>query len=295
MYQLHRHLISIVALACLLDTQVATASEPFTCITYNIRFANPKDGKDAWPHRVDTVAAYLRKGDILGLQEVTHGQLLDLEQRLPSFNWYGVGRDDGKQQGEYSPVFYRARLFDRIDAGTFWLSETPTIVGSTGWDAALPRVCSWVILEIKASGQIVWCASTHFDHRGKLARENSGIVLHDKAKALNGKENRILMGDFNCLSGSTPYTNILASDNARAIFEDARQRSLSQPLGPSSTFNGFNVLKPEKIIDHVFISRDIVVHDYRIENPKTSAGRFASDHLPVAVRLQIPEKSSGKP
>ena len=97
MYQLHRHLISIVALACLFHTQVATASEPFTCITYNIRFANPKDGKDAWPHRVDTVAAYLRKGDILGLQEVTHGQLLDLEQKafrlfaalLPFFNLEG--------------------------------------------------------------------------------------------------------------------------------------------------------------------------------------------------------------
>ncbi|MEO1992749.1 MAG: endonuclease/exonuclease/phosphatase family protein [Pirellulales bacterium] len=259
-------------------------------MTYNIRFANSKDGKDAWPHRVDTVAAHLRQADILGLQEVTHGQLLDLEQRLPSFNWYCLGRDNGKKQGEYSPVFYRASLFSHIDEGTFWLSETPEIVGSKGWDAALPRVCSWVILKIKATGQTIWCASTHFDHRGPVARNNSGAVIHNKARAFSVKASRILMGDFNCLKGSSPYKNILAPDIAQSIFVDARQRSISQPVGPNSTFNGFTVLKPEKIIDHIFVSPDVIIHDYWIDNPKTLTGRFASDHLPVVVRVQIPKK-----
>jgi len=31
--------------------------------------------------------------------------------------------------------------------GTFWLSETPEKVGSKGWDAALPRIMTWVKLK----------------------------------------------------------------------------------------------------------------------------------------------------
>ena len=109
--------------------------------TYNIRYANPNDGKDVWKNRKSTVAKYLADKDVFGLQEVTETQYDDLKAALPNHATYGVGRDDGESGGEHAPIFYRKDRFESLDQGTFWLSETPKEVGKKGWDAALPRTC----------------------------------------------------------------------------------------------------------------------------------------------------------
>src|SRR3712207_7586469 len=54
----------------------------------------------------------------------------DLEERLPGYRWIGVGRMDGKDGGEFSPILYRSTCLEPIDHGTFWLSETPEEPGS---------------------------------------------------------------------------------------------------------------------------------------------------------------------
>lgn len=112
-------------------------------ISFNIRYNNPADGEHAWPLRKERVASLLRfhQADLIGMQEVLQGQLEDLRALLPEYAWVGVGRDDGKNAGEFSPIFYRASRFEVLDSGTFWLSETPELVASKSWDAAPPITC----------------------------------------------------------------------------------------------------------------------------------------------------------
>lgn len=248
--------------------------------TYNIRYASPGDGEDVWPNRKEFVVAFAKENDIIGMQEVTEPQFRDLRDALPQFDSYGVGRDDGKSGGEHAPIFYRKDRFEPLEKGTFWLSETPEQVGKKGWDAALPRTCTWMVFRDKRSGQKLYLANTHFDHRGSQARTESAKLIADRI----GEESKdlpvVVLGDFNCLPASDPY-NALA-----AVFTDARKASQTKPTGPTSTWNGFREIAPDRIIDHVFV-RSVDVLQLSTLNPKTDEGRFASDHLPVQVLIKL--------
>ena len=114
---------------------------PIAVLTYNIRFDNPADGADAWPERRDHLAAQLRfyNPDVFGIQEGLHRQVEYLSEQLPDFQRVGGGRDDGKEAGEYSALYFHKSRFGLLESGTFWLSETPDRP-SKGWDAALPRI-----------------------------------------------------------------------------------------------------------------------------------------------------------
>ncbi len=257
----------------------STARGEVVLATYNIRYANPNDGKDVWTHRSETVVRYLADKDVFGLQEVTASQYQDLKAGLPDFASYGIGRDDGQSGGEHSPIFYRKDRFEPLRRGTFWLSEQPEAVGESGWDAALPRICTWMILRDRNSGQEFCVGNTHFDHRGKVARAEGAKLLAERVGELPDEMPIVLMGDFNCLPNSAPYQTLISP------LADARKVSQAPPRGPDSTWNGFREIEPQRIIDHVFV-RNFDVVDFRVDDPKTEGGRFGSDHLPVRVRLR---------
>lgn len=122
-----------------------------TVLSFNIRYDNPGDGENQWSFRKDKVADLIQfhEATIVGMQEALKSQIDDLQDLLPGFSWIGVGRDDGKEAGEFSPVFYKKDQLTLLKKGTFWLSETCDIAGSRGWDAACNRVVTWVFLKIK--------------------------------------------------------------------------------------------------------------------------------------------------
>ena len=252
-----------------------------TVTTYNIRYANPADGEDIWTNRSKAVIAFASHSDIIGMQEVTEPQFAQLREGLPGFVSYGVGRDDGKSGGEHAPIFFRKDKFELIDKGTFWLSETPDQVGKKGWDAALPRTCTWIHLRERDSNKELYIANTHFDHVGKTARIESGALIAQRLRQLPAELPIVLMGDFNCLIDSEPYQAIASS------FADARKNSQSEPTRPGSTWNGFTEIVPDRIIDHIFV-RSIQVLNIGVQDPRTGEGRFASDHLPVQVTVRLP-------
>lgn len=268
--------LSWLFLACPHATQ---AEETIRLATYNIRYENAGDGEDRWDKRVDAVVKYLRGLDLFGLQEVTYSQLEDLKARLPEFQMYGVGRDDGVNAGEHAVVFYRKDLIKLISKGTFWLSENPEQVGVAGWDAALPRTCTWLKLELLASGKKFLVANTHFDHRGEMARYNSSLLLHDQLIRLAEDLPFLLMGDFNFSPDTSSYAAITKSK----ILSDAREISQRSPAGPDSTWNGFREIAKDRRIDHIFVRGEIGILNYSVDDPKTDSGRFASDHQPVRV------------
>jgi endonuclease/exonuclease/phosphatase family metal-dependent hydrolase len=262
-----------------------TADDSFKVVSYNIRYASPGDGEDIWANRADAVAAVIADHDIAGLQEVTHPQLLDLQDILKDYETYSIGRNDGKTSGEHTSILYRRDRFEATDQGTFWLSETPNEAGSKSWDAAITRICSWVIFRDKQTDQEFYFANTHFDHRGSKARLESGKLIQQTILRDSKALPVILMGDFNCLPDSGPYKEIV-TQSAKPLV-DVRALSKSPPAGPNSTWCGFKKIAPDRIIDHVFVAGRVNVESVTVLNPKTDKDGFASDHLPVQVLVSL--------
>ncbi len=253
-------------------------------MTFNLRFDNPADGPHGWPHRLRAVVELIKTQavDLCGTQEVLKNQLADLLLRLPEYNYVGVGREDGKEAGEFSAIFYRRDRFTPETSGTFWLSQSPEIPGSKGWDAACERIVTWGIFRLPSSGKRLAVFNTHFDHLGETARRESARLLVKKIKELAGKLPVILTGDFNAPPGSEPVKIILES----GWLLDSRAEAVSL-IGPAWSFHGFGRVPEERrpLIDFIFVSRHFSVLEYNSIFREIN-GTYYSDHNPIAVRLK---------
>lgn len=272
-------------------THSSLAAE-LTVISYNIRYLNQNDGEDIWSNRKSSVIETLQQADVVGLQEVVQQQLDEIRQGTEDFAWYGVGRDDGDQKGEAVPIGWRKAAFEALEKGTFWLSPSPEAVGSQGWDAALPRIASWVRLKHKASGAAMLVLNTHFDHRGPQARTESAKLLANwLAQQQVNDEPVVILGDLNAELGTAPLDALLApvERESRPAFQlrDARASAPEPDPGPNSTWNGFSKIEPNRRIDHIMIAGQAEVVAFKTLDPRTELGRFASDHLPVSTQIAI--------
>ncbi len=263
--------------------RVSMMAQPVRVMTYNIRYNNPDDGENAWPVRKAEVAALIRfhEADLFGLQEALIGQIEDLQQQLPEMKWIGVGRDDGKQAGEFSPLFYNATKFNLLQKGWFWLSETPE-EPALGWDAACIRICTWGLFEVKETGKKFCFFNTHFDHRGDKARvESAKLILKEIQKKNPEGLPVILTGDFNLTPETEPIKLISAQLN------DAKFSSKEAPYGPEGTFNGFNFNSPlDERIDYIFVKGPVSVEKFGVLTDSKNQ-RYPSDHLPVFAKLLL--------
>lgn len=263
-------------------------AQPLKVMTWNIRYDNPADGVNGWPNRKDWLAEIVvqSKADIAGFQEVLVGQFDDLRTRLPEMQSYGVGRDDGKNAGEFCPIFYRRDRFELVEKSTFWLSPTPEVTASKGWDAALPRIASWVKLKDQ-SGVEFYVINTHFDHRGKQAREESARLLVQRLGETFADHPVVLLGDFNTTANSPPYDVLVGQGRReRGPFFDTYAHSAKKPQGPNSTWNGFKAIVPDHRIDFVFTTKSVKTQQLRILDDQRDK-RFPSDHLPVVTELIV--------
>lgn len=290
-------LMALLVCACAYRPLPASQSEgaPIRAMTFNIRLDLESDGANAWPHREEMVAAVIRREapDLLGTQEVLLHQKQYLEAQLPGYTFVGVGRDDGAEGGEFSPLAWRDDRFEMLDSGTFWLSETPETPGK-GWDAAYPRVATWATLRDRRTGETIRVLNTHFDHVGTLARANAARMIAEwAASGPSPNSPAIMMGDFNASPGSEPY-RILA-DTAHSGLSDARTASRTPPYGPPGTFTAFDIAAaPEAPIDHVFVTRGFAVDAYAVITQHWE-GRLPSDHYPVlAVVRQARARRNGE-
>lgn len=246
--------------------------------TFNIRFENPKDGIHQWENRKESAVNFIKieQIDVIGMQEVLHSQIQYLEKNLPDYQRVGVGRDDGKTQGEYSPIFFRKTKYQLLDSGTFWLSTDRT-QPNKGWDAALPRVCTWVMLYEKGNNDTILVLNTHFDHVGAQARINSVDLMVEVIEEMNHQGKTVLMGDFNLEPDKEPIQKVID-----AGFTDSFTAPLK--LGPQGTYNAFQVGKKyERRIDYIFL-KDASPKTYTV-NSMLINETFLSDHFPVIVEL----------
>lgn len=257
-------------------------------LSFNIRYDTPNDGINQWSNRKEKVAQLIEfhEGDIVGLQEVLKSQLDDLENLLPTYTWIGVGRDDGKEAGEYSPILFQNDRFKLLKQGTFWLSETCEVAGSRGWDAACNRVVTWAYFKDKKQRKKFYFFNTHFDHKGEVARRESAQLILQKIKEIAGQTTFVLTGDFNGDPQSEPYRILTKKGNGVDLY-DAFFRSKTPPYGQQSTFSGFKALTEDdqNRIDYVFVPRKIKVLKHAILTDSWG-GFFPSDHFPVLAVLK---------
>lgn len=263
-------------------------AQPLHIMTFNIRLNTASDGENAWPYRKDIAASQILFHDIqlLGVQEALHDQMVDLQERLPSFKFEGVGRDDGKAAGEYSAIFYDTSRLRVLESATFWLSLTPDIPGSKSWDAAITRIVTWVHFRDRKTKKDFYAFNTHFDHMGKIARAESAKLLLAKVRSIAGKKPVVVMGDFNAEPSAEPI-QILLSPNDPDRLINSLELSQTAHYGPTGTFNGFkNAELSDQPIDHIFLKNGGKVWKHATIS-QTWKGRFSSDHFPVMAVINF--------
>lgn len=251
--------------------------------TFNIRMKTNNDVGNLWDDRKDAVCNLIKFHgfDIFGIQEGFIEQVQDMQERLNEYNYVGVGRDDGGQKGEHAAIFYNKNRFEALKSGTFWLSDSDTQRPNKGWDAALPRICTWGIFKDKKNGKKVIFMNTHFDHIGVVARKESAKQILSKAKEFAKDLPLILTGDFNVDENDEAYFTLAKSGTVQDTYDLAPIKYL-----PNATFNGWGKsLKNQGRIDHIFITKPFKVLKYGVLTD-TYMGKFPSDHFPVISVLK---------
>lgn len=302
-----KRIIFSFALIYICFFSLALNAQKLTVATYNIRNDNAWDIKNGngWSQRCPVICKMVQfhDFDIFGTQEVLHGQLMDLLGTLNEYTSIGVGRDDGKEKGEYEAIFYKKDKFKLIKSGGFWLSKV-TDKPNLGWDAAYIRMCTWGKFQDKKSGFTFWFFNLHMDNEGVVARKESSKLILSKIKEMCSNETVILTGDFNVDQHNESYTLINTSGKLKDAYELTKIR-----YATNGTFNNFEPnLKTDGRIDHIFVTSNlrvmrygILTDSYRsdIENGKDKSSnlpkevskqqhqvRLPSDHFPVEVQLE---------
>jgi endonuclease/exonuclease/phosphatase family metal-dependent hydrolase len=258
-------------------------------MTFNIRYGLANDGEDSWEFRKEMVMEVIQTHapDLLGLQEALKFQLDAICERFPEYEKVGIGRDPGGE-GEYAAILYRKERYEAQESGTFWLSNTPE-VPSTHWGNKHLRICTWVRLIERSTGQALYFYNTHYDHQSQPARENSSILL---AKRINERSNPdpvILTGDFNAdeENSAIGYLRAEISTIGQGLIRLRDSFRIMHP-GESNvgTFNAFTGENTRGKIDYVFVSSAIKVLEAEIIKFNKD-GRYPSDHYPVSARLDL--------
>ena len=283
----------------------------FNVGSYNVRYDSSKDKAkgDGWEARSKELFDMVNyeRWEIFGAQEVLHNQLQDMLNNLDNYDYIGVGRNDGAKKGEYAPIFYRKDRIRCLDKGWFWISETPDVAGSKGWDADQCRICTWGRFEDKSTKWKFWLFNVHLDHRGVVARREGARLILSKIKEMCGDEPYILTGDFNVDQNNEIFDILTGSDMLVDTYRSAKHR-----MAPNGTVNRFKAdFGTESRIDHIFVSPQFKTHEYGIlthnywvpieiseedkraieagvEDVVCFKAKMISDHYPVVARVELP-------
>ncbi|MBL8817638.1 MAG: endonuclease/exonuclease/phosphatase family protein [Planctomyces sp.] len=272
-----------------------TAENAVRVMSFNIRYGTASDGENDWMHRreflLQTITGF--HPDLLGTQETLAMQKTFLANALPEYESIGVGRVDGKDDGEMMAIYFRRDRFEKVSEGHFWLSDTPEKVGSVSWDSSLPRMVTWVVLKDRKqtdSPEIAFL-NTHFDHRGANARLMSSKLIRRTIGTKFTGMSIVLTGDFNTEEDSAPY-NALFAPQSEAIDQipaghspvvDSFRAANPQRTENEGTFSGFNsAITAGPRIDWIGVSRDWTIMKAEI-NRTSKDGKTPSDHFPITA------------
>lgn len=292
---------AITLTTLLLLIMKAHAALPIRILTHNIRYAATPTaaGEKPWSVRKQLILNELHYNTLYNaesficLQEVLHQQLLDIMDGLnkdqEEWAYIGVGRDDGKQAGEHSPIIYRKGVWELEKWKTVWLNEDGA-VGKKGWDAGSIRIVTIGHFQHVQSKKTLVGLCTHFDNVGTVSRRESAKIILQIIGNLTSTANStavaslpvFVAGDLNSEPDGEAY-QILNSDESS--LRDAKE--LAQwTYGNQFTFTGFDDVDLS-IIDFVFLGpregTTWTVEGYSVLANRFDGGVYNSDHRAVVV------------
>lgn len=263
------------------------AAADLRVMSFNCRVSTLFDLHNTWGLRkrllLDTIQNF--NPDLLGTQEVVASQYDYLRQRLDGYEAVGVGRDDGKRDGEMCAVFFRADKFEKLASGHFWLSGRPSKPGSKGWGAFFPRMVTWVKLRPRDGGATFCWFNTHLDAFSSRARENGAKLLRQRMASIAGAMPTLVTGDFNADAGTDPYRTLLATTSRTALIDTFRAAHVTLPKD-DGTRHAFRGGRGGPRIDWILASSSAFrTIDADINHTKSGL-MYPSDHFPVTAVLR---------
>ncbi len=267
---------AVLMLPQLVDAKKENETKELKVMSYNIRMGTANDGTNSWNMRFPATAEMLKDQapDVFGVQEAFDFQVLFIEE-MCGYESVGVGRDDGKKEGEHMSIFWNKKTVKMLKWGTFWLSETPDRP-SMGWDAMCMRTATWALMQCKKTGKKFYFVNTHLDHKGKEAQKNGLKLILDRIAEINPKGYpMVLTGDFN-----------IKPDNAALVELDAKMQSarkVAEKTDDLGTFNGWG--RKSDVIDYIYVSGFSSCLEYQTVTKKYNDRKFVSDHYPIIARL----------
>ena len=251
-------------------------------MTFNIRLGIVDDGENSWKYRSEYLCQTIKKfkPELLGLQEAFNFQLDEILKHFPNLALVGVGRDDGKQGGEYSCILYDKTRFKVDTTETFWFSDTPNIPGSKHWGNNITRICTWAKFTDSKTKKKFYYYNVHLDHESQPSREKSTVLLLAKMNMQKEKLPTILTGDFNCEEDNPAILTILKGGLVDSY------RIKNKKSKEEGTFHSFKGGTDGEKIDFIFISKHFKVKHAEIVRDSYN-GKFPSDHFPVTAVLEM--------
>lgn len=261
------------------SAQKQTRDYDLKVMSYNIRMGVAKDGTNSWEYRYPATALMLKDQmpDVFGVQEAFNFQIKFIEENFTDYGSFGVGRDNGKSEGEFMSIFWNKKTVKMIKGGTFWLSETPE-KPSMGWDAACKRTATWALMKDKNTGKLFYFVNTHLDHKGAEARRKGLELIVSRIDEINPKGYpMILTGDFN-----------IKPDNEALVGLEQRMQS-ARKIAPktdnNATFNNWGKAKSDMVIDYIYVSGFTACPEYHTITEKYGTWKYISDHYPIYAKL----------
>lgn len=276
MHMIKRIFMLAAAIVMSLPLLQAQENEGLKVMSYNIRLGSAQDGTNSWALRYTATGEMLedQKPDVFGVQEALEYQVRYIEE-MCGYESVGVGRENGKKEGEHMSIFWNKKAVSMLKWGTFWLSETPE-KPSKGWDAECFRTATWALMKDKRTGEKFYFVNTHLDHEGAEAQKNGLNLIMDKIAEINTEGlPMVLTGDFN-MEPSNPN---LAELDAR--MQSARK--IAAQTDSHATYNGWG--KSSTMIDYIYVSGFSSCPEYQTVTKRYEDRKFISDHYPIFARL----------
>jgi endonuclease/exonuclease/phosphatase family metal-dependent hydrolase len=283
-----RHFTTLTGASLIPTTAIANeAPLRLRVLSFNLRYINKEDqGARTWTARRDAVGALIKEdnADLIGFQEALRPMLDDVRERVPGYQEIGVGREDGKQQGEYSALFVRKERFTVLASGTFWLSDTPDVPNSRTWKNRVTRICTWAKLQDNATKRTFHFYNTHFDHESQEAREKGATLLLQRITERTPAGPVILTGDLN--SGETNIVIDTIKKHPLQLIDTWRKLHPDTPAAESGTMHTFTGAHDKAKIDYIFVPANTRLIDAAILHHNQN-GNYPSDHFPIRATIEF--------
>jgi endonuclease/exonuclease/phosphatase family metal-dependent hydrolase len=266
-------------------------------MSFNVRYGTADDGDDAWPLRRELALRVIEDFGpaVLGVQEALRFQLDEVRAALPHLGEAGVGRDDGREAGEYSAILFDRRRLEILSSATVWLSDTPAVPGSTSWGNRITRIVTRARFRDRATGGTFQVFNTHWDHESQASRERSARALLELIDRRRPRDPFLVMGDFNEGEDSAAFRVLAAGTEREGPLVDPL-RALDPAAADGGTFHGFTGRAGSERIDAIFTSPDweaIEAAVVRTHERDGGRARYPSDHFPVTVVVRPPPAGEG--